>query len=184
MTLVGMALDRQGAGAEMRKSYIAAHVYMILGVISGLFYREFTKAHDFRGDTQLAVMHTHLLALGMLGFLIVLALDKQFQLSGTKLFTAFFWFYNAGIAITVIMMGVHGTETVLGKHVPEAVPGIMRPGPHPPHGWAHPAVRPARQAPRQAHHDRDHGAGAREDLDLNRRGRGDPRGGPRTQGTR
>ncbi|MFV5994412.1 DUF2871 domain-containing protein [Streptomyces sp. NPDC056231] len=124
MTLVGAELERQEAGAEMRKSYVAAHVYMILGVISGLFYREFTKAHDFRGDTQLAVMHTHLLALGMLGFLIVLALDKQFQLSGTKLFTAFFWFYNAGIAITVIMMGVHGIETVLGKHVPEAVPGI------------------------------------------------------------
>lgn len=124
MTLVGAVLDRRGAGAEMRKSYIAAHVYMILGVISGLFHREFTKAHGFRGDTQLALMHTHLLALGMLGFLIVLALDKQFQLSGTKLFTAFFWFYNAGIAITVTMMGVHGTETVLGKHVPEAVPWI------------------------------------------------------------
>lgn len=108
----------------MRKSYYAAHIYMILGVISGLYYREFTKANHFDGDTQLALIHTHLLALGMLGFLIVLALDKQFQLSGTKLFTSFFWFYNAGIAITVGMMFVHGTETVLGSHVPEAVPWI------------------------------------------------------------
>ncbi|MET8413984.1 DUF2871 domain-containing protein [Streptomyces sp. NPDC005195] len=106
----------------MRKSYYAAHVYMILGVISGLYYREFTKAKDFDGETQLALMHTHLLSLGMMGFLIVLALDKQFRLSGTKLFTYFFWFYNAGIAITVAMMFVHGTETVLGDHVPEAVP--------------------------------------------------------------
>ncbi|GGJ51564.1 hypothetical protein GCM10010121_073090 [Streptomyces brasiliensis] len=106
----------------MRKSYYAAHVYMIVGVVSGLFYREFTKANDFTGDTQLALMHTHLLALGMLGFLIVLALDKQFQLSGTRLFTSFFWFYNAGIAVTVVMMGVHGCLTVLGDHVPEAVP--------------------------------------------------------------
>ncbi|WP_392670802.1 DUF2871 domain-containing protein [Streptomyces sp. LN785] len=108
----------------MRKSYYAAHVYMILGVISGLYSREFTKAHDFEGDTQLDLMHTHLLALGMLAFLIVLALDKQFQLSGTKLFTNFFWFYNAGITISVAMMFVHGTETVLGSHVPEAVPWI------------------------------------------------------------
>ncbi|MFF2407324.1 DUF2871 domain-containing protein [Streptomyces sp. NPDC058092] len=106
----------------MKKSYYAAHVYMILGVISGLYYREFTKAHHFDGETQLAVIHTHLLALGMLGFLIVLALDKQFHLSGSKLFTYFFWFYNAGIAITVGMMFVHGTETVLGSKVPEAVP--------------------------------------------------------------
>ena len=69
----------------IRASYYAAHTYVIVGVLSGLFYREFTKAKDFTGDTQLALMHTHLLALGMLGFLIVLALDKQFRLSGTRL---------------------------------------------------------------------------------------------------
>jgi hypothetical protein len=57
----------------------------------------------------------------MLGFLIILALDKQFTLSGTKLFTYFFWLYNTGIAITVTMMFVHGTQTVLGNHVPKAV---------------------------------------------------------------
>ncbi|WP_329529861.1 DUF2871 domain-containing protein [Streptomyces sp. NBC_01450] len=74
----------------MRKSYYAAHTYMILGVISGLHYREFTKANHFTGDTQLALIHTHLLALGMPGFLIIPALDKQFTPSGTKLFTYFF----------------------------------------------------------------------------------------------
>lgn len=112
----------------MHKSYFAAHVYMIAGVVSGLFYREFTKAEDFTGSTQLAFMHTHLLALGMLGFLIVLALDKQFQLSGTKLFTYFFWFYNAGITLTVAMMGVHGSLTVLGDDVPPSVPAIAGAG--------------------------------------------------------
>lgn len=105
----------------MRKSYHAAHVYMILGVISGLYYREFTKLNDFDGKTQLALMHTHLLALGMLVFLVVLALDKLFQLSGTRLFTWFYWTYNAGITVSVAMMFVHGTQTVLDKHVPEAV---------------------------------------------------------------
>ncbi|NUR96162.1 MAG: DUF2871 family protein, partial [Kribbellaceae bacterium] len=57
----------------MRKIYVAAHVYMILGLISGLYYRELTKAKDFTGDSQLGVVHTHILALGMLFFLIVLA---------------------------------------------------------------------------------------------------------------
>ncbi|WP_437852202.1 DUF2871 family protein [Sorangium sp. So ce302] len=38
----------------MRKSYNAAHVYMIVGVVSGLFYREFTKVNHFTGETQLA----------------------------------------------------------------------------------------------------------------------------------
>ncbi|HUR07805.1 MAG TPA: DUF2871 domain-containing protein [Nonomuraea sp.] len=105
----------------MRKSFYAAHAYMILGVVSGLYYREFTKINDFDGRTQLALIHTHLLALGMLGFLIVLALDKQFQLSGTRLFTLFFWFYNAGIVISAAMMFVHGTQTILGSQVPAAV---------------------------------------------------------------
>lgn len=60
----------------MKKSYYAALIYMIAGLGAGLFYREFTKANHFTGDTQLAVTHTHLLALGMLVFLTVLALDK------------------------------------------------------------------------------------------------------------
>jgi hypothetical protein len=47
---------------------------MILGVLSGLAYREFTKVKHFTGDTQLSVLHTHLLALRMLFFLIVLVL--------------------------------------------------------------------------------------------------------------
>lgn len=109
----------------MRKSYYAAHVYMIIGVVSGLFYREFTKAEDFTGDTQLGLVHTHVLTLGMIGFLIVLALDKLFRLSGTRLFTAFFWFYNAGIAVSTGMMAVHGILTVLGRdedHIAEIVP--------------------------------------------------------------
>jgi hypothetical protein len=57
-------------------------------------------------------------------FLIVLALDKQFQLSGTKLFTYFFRFYNAGVAITVTTMGARGVATVLGGHLPAAVSWI------------------------------------------------------------
>jgi hypothetical protein len=112
----------------MRASYYAAHTYMIVGVLSGLFYREFTKAEDFTGETQLALMHTHLLALGMLGFLIVLALDKQFRLSGTQLFTGFFLFYNAGIALSVGMMGVHGCLTVLDEQVPDTVPALAGAG--------------------------------------------------------
>ncbi|MFJ7270807.1 DUF2871 domain-containing protein [Streptomyces sp. NPDC099050] len=103
----------------MRKSYVAAHVYMIVGVLSGLYYRELTKINDFEGETQLGVLHTHLLALGMLVFLIVLGLDKVFGLSGAKQFTYFFWFYNTGLTITCLSMFYRGTQTVLGNEVPE-----------------------------------------------------------------
>ncbi|MFF3356399.1 DUF2871 domain-containing protein [Streptomyces sp. NPDC002917] len=108
----------------IRASLHAAHVYMILGVVSGLYYRELTKHNGFDREAQLSVVHTHLLALGMLAFLIVLALDKLFTLSGSRHFTYFFAFYNAGIAITVGSMVFRGTQTVLGHPVPEAVSWI------------------------------------------------------------
>jgi hypothetical protein len=109
----------------MRKIYYAAHTYMILGLVSGLFYREFTKAEHFTGDSQLGLLHTHLLALGMLFFLIVLALEKLFSLTANRrLFSWFFWSYNAGLAVTVAMMVVHGTQTVLGKETSAAISGV------------------------------------------------------------
>ncbi|MFI6165445.1 DUF2871 domain-containing protein [Nocardia sp. NPDC051052] len=108
----------------MKKIYYAAHTYMIVGVISGLFYRELTKWYDVTGDTQLGVVHTHLLALGMLFHLIVLALAKVFTLSTSTLFGWFFWVYNAGLALTVVMMTVHGIQTVVGAETSAAISGI------------------------------------------------------------
>ncbi|MEV0646136.1 DUF2871 domain-containing protein [Phytomonospora sp. NPDC050363] len=103
----------------MRRTFHTAHVYMIIGLVSGLFYREFTKLNDFTGESQLSVVHTHLLALGMLVFLIVLALDKVFGLSGEKGFDAFYWLYNAGMTVTVGSMVFRGVQTVLGNDIPE-----------------------------------------------------------------
>ncbi|MFE7171455.1 DUF2871 domain-containing protein [Streptomyces sp. NPDC057616] len=105
----------------MRKILNTAHVYMIVGVVSGLYYREITRAEDFTGDSQLGLVHTHLLALGMLFFLVVLALEKLFTLTADRLFTWFFTLYNAGMVVTVGCMAVHGTLTVLGHDSDEAI---------------------------------------------------------------
>ena len=110
----------------MKKIFNAAFTYMIIGVLAGLFYREFTKANDFpEGEfTQLGVVHTHLLTLGFIVLLIVLALDKVFGLSGTKLFSWFFWLYNVGVILTAGMMVWHGSLTVLGEESNAMIAGI------------------------------------------------------------
>ena len=110
----------------MKKIFNAAFTYMIIGVLAGLFYREFTKANDFpEGEfTQLGVVHTHLLTLGFIVLLIVLALDKVFGLSGTKLFSWFFWLYNVGVILTAGMMVWHGSLTVLGQESNAMIAGI------------------------------------------------------------
>ncbi|GAA1187959.1 DUF2871 domain-containing protein [Brevibacterium paucivorans] len=97
--------------------YYAALTYLILGLASGVFYREYTKIVGFDTGqyTQLSTLHTHLLALGFLFMLIVLALDKVFDLSSSTTFYTFFWTYNAGMAVTITMMVVHGIMAVGGS---------------------------------------------------------------------
>lgn len=110
----------------MRKLFYAAFAYMVLGVASGFFYREFTKANDVTDATftQLSVVHTHLLVLGFVVLLIVLVLERVFALSKSPLFSWFFWVYNAGLLVTAAMMVVHGMQSVVGAETSAAISGI------------------------------------------------------------
>ena len=110
----------------MKKLFYAAFAYMLVGVLSGLFYREFTKANDFPSGefTQLGLAHTHLLTLGFIVLLIVLVLEKQFTLSRSKRFGWFFWVYNAGVIVTSAMLIWHGSLTVLGQEGNGMISGI------------------------------------------------------------
>lgn len=105
----------------------ASFIYLLVGVASGLFYREFTKLNDFpEGQfTQLGLAHTHLLTLGFIVLLIALVLEKVFTISRSpKLFTWFFWLYNAGVILTSAMLIVHGSLTVLGQESTKMIAGI------------------------------------------------------------
>lgn len=108
----------------------ATVVYIALGLAAGLFYREFTKAQGFEDGVsgQLALVHTHLLALGALVTLIVLALEKSFRLSESRLFRWFLWIYNAGVVLTAAMMTWHGVLDVLKIEASKAIPGIAGAG--------------------------------------------------------
>ncbi|WP_439443470.1 DUF2871 domain-containing protein [Listeria aquatica] len=108
----------------MKKLLTTSLFYCILGLISGIYYREITKYADFTGKTQLSVLHTHLLMLGMFMFLIVLLLEKNFGIMSSKKFNAFYYIYNAGLLLTVGLLTFHGTMTVLGQETGAAVSGI------------------------------------------------------------
>lgn len=100
----------------MKKLLYASFSYAAIGVLSGLYYREFTKANDFSGDSQLGLVHTHWLVLGFIVLLIVLALERLFRISAVapKLSAWFFWIWNAGVVITGGMMLVKGSMVVAG----------------------------------------------------------------------
>ena len=111
----------------MKKILNAAFIYMIAGVASGLFYREFTKLNGFPEGkfTQLGLVHTHLLTLGFIVLLIALVIEKVFTISRSpKLFAWFFWLYNAGVVLTSAMLIWHGSLTVLGQESSKMISGI------------------------------------------------------------
>lgn len=108
----------------MKKLYFAAVFYTILGLAGGLFYRTLTHANDFTSDTQLAVVHTHFLVLGMFFFLILILIEKAFTISNSKVFNWFFWVYNVGLIWTGGFLTFNGTNTVLGNTTGAAIAGI------------------------------------------------------------
>ena len=98
----------------MKKCLNISLVYAIAGLAGGVFYREFTKLNGFDGVTVLGKVHTHLLLLGMIVFLIAALFCAHFKsLPERKTFKAFMVVYNIGVPMTAIMMAVRGVTEVL-----------------------------------------------------------------------
>ncbi|MEJ9112380.1 DUF2871 domain-containing protein [Bacillus paramobilis] len=98
----------------MKRLYNAAFIYLIIGLFSGVFAREYTKAQGIKGSTMLQLVHTHVLVLGFVFCLIALALCKVFHVQETKSFRAWFVFYNVGLIFTIATMLWRGLLQVNG----------------------------------------------------------------------
>ena len=90
----------------------ASIVYGVLGLIGGVFYREFIKLNGFSTYTSLSVVHTHYFMLGMMFFLILalLEMNLHFMNDRTKRYV---FFYHLGLNLTVIMLMIRGVIQVV-----------------------------------------------------------------------
>lgn len=90
----------------------ASIVYGVLGLIGGVFYREFIKLNGFSTYTSLLVVHTHYFMLGMMFFLILalLEMNLHFMNDRTKRYV---FFYHLGLNLTVIMLMIRGVIQVV-----------------------------------------------------------------------
>lgn len=77
----------------------------------GVFYREFTT---------LSVVHTHYLMLGMVFFLLLVVVEKNFHFVDNKVLK-YLTFYHIGLNLTVIMLVIGGVVQVLCLDVLSAV---------------------------------------------------------------
>lgn len=97
----------------MKKYANSALIYAIAAMVFGVFYREFTKFMGFTGESALSVMHTHYFMLGMVMFLLMLLLEKQFAFTNGKTGRVLL-VYHAGLNLTGVMFLIRGVAQVLG----------------------------------------------------------------------
>lgn len=98
----------------------ASIVYGVLGLIGGVFYREFTKFNGFTDFTTLSVDHTHYLMLGMVFFLLLVVVKKNFHFVDNKVLK-YLIFYHIVLILTVVMLVVRGVVQVLSLDVSSVV---------------------------------------------------------------
>lgn len=97
----------------MKKYANSALIYAIAAMVFGVFYREFTKFMGFTGESALSVMHTHYFMLGMVMFLLMLLLEKQFAFTNGKTGRVLL-VYHAGLNLTGVMFLIRGVTQVMG----------------------------------------------------------------------
>ena len=107
-------------GDNMKRLMNASIVYGVLGLIGGVFYREFTKLNGFTDFTTLSVVHKHYLMLGMVFFFLLVVVEKNFHFVDNKVLK-YLIFYHIGLNLTVIMLVIRGVVQVLSLDVLSAV---------------------------------------------------------------
>lgn len=104
----------------MKRLMNASIVYGVLGLMGGVFYREFTKMNGFTGFTTLSVVHSHYLMLEMVFFLLLVVVEKNFHFVDNKVLK-YLIFYHIVLILTVFLLTIRGVVQVLSLDVSSAV---------------------------------------------------------------
>ena len=101
----------------MKRLMLASIIYAVLALVGGVFYREFTKLNGF---TILSVVHTHYLILGMVVFLLLVLVEKNYSFINDNV-RKYLLLYHIGLNLTVVMLVVRGVVQVLSLDVSSVV---------------------------------------------------------------
>lgn len=112
----------------MKKLINIFGIYGVLGLLAGVFGREFPKFFHFKGYSALNVVHTHLLTLGALLFAILILFALNTNILSNKHFLKFNRLYNIALPMVVLMLLVRGITQVmelsLSKSLNASISGI------------------------------------------------------------
>ena len=109
----------------MKKYFILSFIYLILALIGGVFYREFTKAFEFTGKMTLSIVHVHFFVLGVVLFLIIAILNHLINLEQNKGFKVFLILYNISLPFIAVMFLTRGIIQVLDLSLSPAINSMI-----------------------------------------------------------
>ncbi len=105
----------------MKKLINIAFIYAFFALASGVFFREFTKFYSFTGDTNLSLLHVHMLVLGTVIYLVLALFSINTDLLEVKKFKLFNILYNIGLVSMFIMIFTKGILEVMNVTMSKAL---------------------------------------------------------------
>lgn len=104
-------------GFEKRNILGLSYTFLIMGLILGVFYREFTKFYNYRLVNHLSKLHVHVLVLGFLLMLIIYIISKNYDLGKIHYIKIPIYLYVVGFAFTIVNMTLIGIYQVFSPKI-------------------------------------------------------------------
>lgn len=96
-----------------KKLFNQGFVFMIVGIVAGAFYREFTKFIGFEGVTSMSLVHTHLIATGAIIAFLFSVILKAYDIKESKKLEQAWLLYFIGVIGNAAIMFIRGLLTVI-----------------------------------------------------------------------
>lgn len=88
---------------------------LLMGLIAGVFYREFIKFYHYQNITHLSRLHVHILVLGFLTMLVAYIIVRKYSTSILISLKKPLYIYMVGFTFTIVNMMVFGIYEVVSN---------------------------------------------------------------------
>ena len=92
-----------------------SYTFLVMGLIGGVFYREFTKFYDYQAKNHLSKLHVHILILGFLLMMIIYIVSKEYDVKRILSLKKPIYVFISGFTFTMVNMTLFGIYDVVGE---------------------------------------------------------------------
>lgn len=79
-----------------------SYTFLVMGLIAGVFYREFTKFYKYSDNNHLSKLHVHVLALGFLPMMILYLVVKEYDVKKNLSLRKPLYVFVSGFTFTIV----------------------------------------------------------------------------------